>query len=790
MLLNPSQYHRLEELLVRMLRLLTKNRFINTSNWETYLSREFDKRQSDKVNPLISGDMDQKENNNKDVTDNTNQNEKMESSSNLKSSVPFFSLSLEAKLDLLNDLCEWQLDEPDRLREHLDHEDDAIHWRVEPIGYDAKGNSYWLFDDNRLYKESKPLKRKFKNKKKRKSFNPVRRNTRRSARVNENDINNEEPEYTSSDDEENWLPWKLVCMTINDWNSFPQKFAKSTNNDEQYFFQLLINDVLPKVIPVIEENDKARKKYEAIASRKRSSRLIVREIEALEKQQMKMDGFNDTSRNGESGEGEVTLSRTEKRKLEKELKERERKTKEREERLLERERKQLEKLKAEEQAAEKARLEREKRLKRRTGSIDILDDSLSIINNNNNDNIILTKHQHDPSPILQQQQQQHDHQEKNIKKRKKYTKKSQKDRKDGKDEPAGKRKRGRKAKSELLQQYEDEESWVFNCLCGLFGKNLDDGTPMIACEKCNEWQHIDCLNRSKQIPEGLNNLEDISFMCKRCMEEEDKMDIDIDDITDDERTAKKQNISTTKGGFFSTFSIEQQDNPSIMNTSSTLPTLPPLRLTLHKIQQQEPQQLHVQQQSNNNNNNNTYFSSPSSPSSSSFINTNQSIIQSSDRQTINGTNSSQDSPKVTIINKVPINVSSFRHTVQPHSTTNSLSSSSTTTSSSNSSLLNNNNHNSDDITNTKSFIRKDYNILPSTSSSSNHHQQHQYHENQMEPPLLGNHTRHYNSLDPSSHSNIQHSFSAHNIPIVTSNVINNSSNNNNKNNSLNIYNKD
>lgn len=252
-------------------------------------------------------------------------------------------------------------------------------------------------------------------------------------------------------------------MTVNDWNSFPERFAKSTNNDEQYFYQLLVKDVLPKVIPVIEENEKIQKKHEAIASRKRSSRLIVREIEALEKQQqIEMDLLNDKSgKNEEKG-----LSRSEKRRLEKEKQEKERKAKEREERLLERERKQLEKLKSEEQAAEKARLEREKRLQRRTGGDEIEFLNHIVPMDNNNDNEVI-HHQGTSSAHLQ-----HNHHENNMKTKKSTNKKSQKI---GKDQVSGKRKRGRKPKDDLLQQqqqYENEESWVFNCVCGLFGNNL------------------------------------------------------------------------------------------------------------------------------------------------------------------------------------------------------------------------------------------------------------------------------------------------------------------------------
>lgn len=48
---------------------------------------------------------------------------------------------------------------------------------------------------------------------------------------------------------------------------------------------MLVNDVLPKVLPVVQQHEENLRKMEAIANRKRSSRLMLRELEALEKSQ-------------------------------------------------------------------------------------------------------------------------------------------------------------------------------------------------------------------------------------------------------------------------------------------------------------------------------------------------------------------------------------------------------------------------------------------------------------------------------------------------------------------------
>lgn len=252
-------------------------------------------------------------------------------------------------------------------------------------------------------------------------------------------------------------------MTVDEWQHFPQKYGKSSHAQEQQFHQLLIDDVLPKVIPVIEEHEKDRRKQEAIIYRKRSSRILVRELEALEQHEAASSDISSQ---------QPSLSRSEQRRLQKEAEEKERQAKAREERILERERKLFAKAQAEERAAEKARLDRERRLQRRHGGdmpIDIDGDYDIMV---------------DQDASLQQQQQQQQQGFKLIltvadpKKKSPAAKKSQtkgakqdkvKKKKEMNDPMLGKRKRGRKPKARLQ---EDDESWTFNCTCGVFGKNI------------------------------------------------------------------------------------------------------------------------------------------------------------------------------------------------------------------------------------------------------------------------------------------------------------------------------
>ncbi|KAI8978079.1 hypothetical protein BDB01DRAFT_898817 [Pilobolus umbonatus] len=301
MILDVLERPRLEELIVKMLRLISRNRFINDTNWQTYWMKEFDKRESVQPNPFRE-------------TEN------------------YYVMPLETRVHLLYLLCEWQLDYPERLRDHLESEEDAVQWRVEPVGYDRKGCTFWLFDDNRLYKQTPKPVHKAKSK-------------RRSK-------------------EDDWIPWQLVCRTPQEWKLFPNNYKDSTNAYEKHLYSILVDELLPKILPILEEHEKEKRKQEAIIHRKRSTRILMKELQHQQ------------------------------------------------------------------QVQEKANTPPERTIKKRTTNT-------------------------------------------------------------------------------------SKEEWTFDCVCGLFGYNLDDGTPMIACEECGTWQHIECLKKNGSLPQ-LETLDFISFKCRSC----------------------------------------------------------------------------------------------------------------------------------------------------------------------------------------------------------------------------------------------------------------------------------
>ncbi|KAI8344927.1 hypothetical protein BD560DRAFT_485011 [Blakeslea trispora] len=476
MILEPTERIRLEDMIVRMLRLTTKNRFINTSTWQTYFSKEFDKREFEEPNPFRAED---------------------------EQIIDYFHMNLSTQIHLIHMLCEWQLDDPERLREHLDSEEDAVQWRVDPVGFDRKGSTFWLFDDNRLYKETpKPKQSTKKSLPKKKRTAGTRTSSRKRA--------NESEALSSEDEDEEWIPWKLICRTKEDWEAIPQKYANSKHVDEKQFYSLLTQDLVPKIVPALEEREKELEKQEAIANRKRSSRIMIRELEALASV-----GFDE-----DQGRTRAS-SRLERKQQEKEQKDKENLAKAREERLLERERRMMER---EYRAMAREKHQEDQSDPKESDVQPASDNTISVpVTTASKEKLPIDV----GKPLVQE-----------TKPKRKYIRRldehgnpiPRKPKLDAEGNPIPLKKRGRKPKNKDVEQ---EENWQFECVCGVSGSNLDDGTPMIACERCGIWQHIHCLQDAGQI-EKKKSLDNINFVCQKCIHKQHT------DETDAQQPQKKQ----------------------------------------------------------------------------------------------------------------------------------------------------------------------------------------------------------------------------------------------------------
>ncbi|KAI1311556.1 hypothetical protein EDD11_003438 [Mortierella claussenii] len=401
-LVDPSSLAYLIDLQARMLRALTQDRRISFDNWIKYAQKEFESRE-EVENPWMEED-----------------------------ATHYEGFSLGAKLSILLNLCEWQLDDPERFRLNFKEDEEvAVEWSP---------------------KQELPTPKT----KPKTTFEP-RRGTRRSARGQKAQ---ESPELEPESEFETppitpGVEWEPVCISQQEWEDFARLFRRSKHPDEKALHSLVNNDILPKVLSDFKEKEKEREKLEAIANRKRSSRIVIRELELQEKARLDAIRQQEIQAAVEQRKRELRERRAERERQQQQqirdnrLKEREQRLKAREEAIWEREARKKQKL-------QRIAKEREERKKRRLagGHTD--------------------EHSEDESTNHQGEQ-------------------------------------------------DEEEDWVFDCVCGVHGNNLDDGELMIACGKCNVWQHVACL-KQEDAAQGKSAIDwaTVDFICPRCVVKEQK----------------------------------------------------------------------------------------------------------------------------------------------------------------------------------------------------------------------------------------------------------------------------
>ncbi|KAI0324677.1 hypothetical protein GY45DRAFT_1375369 [Cubamyces sp. BRFM 1775] len=103
----------------------------------------------------------------------------------------WLELPMLAKLNSLQLLTDWQFHNPYRVRQIMKDDDDAANWRIEPIGYDAKTNAYWLIGPDRLWIQRVPPKPPRTRKRKRPAPTPKKASTSKAAAVESSDTDDE-----------------------------------------------------------------------------------------------------------------------------------------------------------------------------------------------------------------------------------------------------------------------------------------------------------------------------------------------------------------------------------------------------------------------------------------------------------------------------------------------------------------------------------------------------------------------------------------------------------------------
>lgn len=131
--------------------------------------------------------------------------------------IDFYSLPLRSKILNLHLLCDIRLDSVDVGAIYNCLEAESL--RIDPLGYDSKGSTYWYFHGTRLYREDKV-----------KSTNGS----------NESSV------------------WQVICFTEDDWN----KLTNSLNNrreSERALRKVLETEFLPKIPQFFQKKERNRR---------------------------------------------------------------------------------------------------------------------------------------------------------------------------------------------------------------------------------------------------------------------------------------------------------------------------------------------------------------------------------------------------------------------------------------------------------------------------------------------------------------------------------------------------
>lgn len=326
--------------------------------------------------------------------------------------------------------------------------------RIEPYGWDRQDRTYFVLDDNRLYRLTEappPLPKPKKNTKKARAAQRANKRRRVSSEgpTHDGDAGDEasdagtptEPE----DDGLGGMKWECVAITLDEVREFLSSIQKSKDPNEK----VLYSQIQEHLVPILEKQEESRKRKQ-----------LQREKELLNLERM-----------AHAKRSSRIASKLEHQKMEERAREEEKKRREEE---AARRREELKRLKMERERDYRL-MSREQRLRERE--------------------VRRLRHEEELAQLSE-------------------------DSKAASTGSARMSERRRQAEIErnkkALQELEEEEDdWIFDCVCGVYGQ-VDDGTHSVACERCNTWQHSKCLG----IKEEEADQDDFHFICSSCRRRE------------------------------------------------------------------------------------------------------------------------------------------------------------------------------------------------------------------------------------------------------------------------------
>jgi hypothetical protein len=417
----------------------------------------------------------------------------------IESVIELRSLDIPTRVTILYTFSRWIVLEDsfhDKL-EKLSSEKQEI-YRVDPVGWRDDFGIYYLLDDNRLYyTEMKPpnldsvdLKTIPKS---------VSGGMKKNGRRKPSGTIITYQEALGRDTPYDKVKWKCVCATLPEWESFVKSLEKTRNAYLKKFYTYLKNDLFP----VIEEQEEKRVKDALAREKARAKAAALAEIQKrtssrLEARQSRIEQRQEEERQMQ----EEQRQRIENRRLAREKRE---KLVQREHRMRERDVK-LEALRIKQQHQQELQQEKEQT-------------PVSFEDSDNEDGISTPtgRKRKRVEPII--------------------SARSTRSTRSATSKPApgggaveGVRKLG-SPENPLSKKYFD-----FDCLCGVHGRNFDDGSAQVECGQCYIWFHVSCIDSAaarddmQSTIDRANNASDkdavhglyrpYTWTCDRCIRKE------------------------------------------------------------------------------------------------------------------------------------------------------------------------------------------------------------------------------------------------------------------------------
>ncbi|KAG1717855.1 uncharacterized protein EDB91DRAFT_1188088 [Suillus paluster] len=250
---------------------------------------------------------------------------------------------------------------------------------------------------------------------------------------------------------EGFIEWETICITLEEWESFPEQFEKATHYAEKSLYRVLTQTIVPEITAELREVEKKKRKEEAVVHRKRSSRIAIKESEKEQELLAARKRAEEDEKMGRARRAEARRQKEEADRIKRETA--------REQRRKEREAKQVAEPEAEPSA---------------DAPIDVVSQEPS--------SSAIPPGQMGKFPTL--------------------------------SVPIPVNGTGASSSGSRTPG----EDWELDCeVCGSRGFNKDDGLPIMCCGRCLKWQHILCHDRRDAAAgRPKRNWDAEDFICKRC----------------------------------------------------------------------------------------------------------------------------------------------------------------------------------------------------------------------------------------------------------------------------------